>query len=34
MMIGILIIGIFVVFVYYLDPERKLIKRQKEGVVK
>ena len=34
MIIGIFIIGIFVVFVYYLDPERKLIKRQKEGVVK
>ncbi len=34
MMIGILIIGIFAVFVYYLDPERKLIKRQKVGVVK
>lgn len=34
MMIGILIIGIFVVLVYYLDPERKLTKRQKVGVVK
>ena len=34
MLIGILIIGIFVVLVYYLDPERKLTKRQKVGVVK
>ncbi|MDD6000412.1 MAG: hypothetical protein PUC55_12025 [Lachnospiraceae bacterium] len=34
MMIGILVIGIFVALVYYLDPERKLIKRQKVGVVK
>lgn len=34
MMIGILVIGIFVVLVYYLDPERKLTKRQKVGVVK
>lgn len=34
MMIGILIVGIFVALVYYLDPERKLIKRQKVGVVK
>ena len=34
MLIGILIIGIFVVLVYHLDPERKLTKRQKVGVVK